>query len=69
MPTSKTERWLDWDVGEVQITTELVEREGLTTLIVTTRFPSKEVRDKLLASGADRDAVSHYEKLQAFLAS
>ena len=65
----KTERWLDWDVGEVRITTELSEREGLTTLTVTSRFPSREVRDKLLASGADRDAVSHYGKLEAFLAA
>jgi uncharacterized protein YndB with AHSA1/START domain len=65
----KTERWLDWDVGEVQTTTELFEKDGLTTLVVSTRFPSREVRDKLLASGADRDAVSHYGKLEAFLAS
>ena len=65
----KTERWLDWDVGEVRITSELFERDGLTTLVVTSRFPSKEVRDKLLASGADRDAVAHYGKLEAFLAS
>lgn len=64
----KTERWLDWDVGEVCITTELAEHDGVTTLTVTTRFPSKDVRDKLLASGADRDAVSHYEKLEVFLA-
>jgi uncharacterized protein YndB with AHSA1/START domain len=65
----KTERWLDWDVGEVRITTELFEREGRTTLVVTARFPSKAVKDALLASGADRDAVPHYEKLAAFLAS
>lgn len=64
----KTEHWLDWDAGEVRITSELTERDGVTTLTVTTRFPSKAVRDELLASGADRDAVSHYEKLQAFLA-
>jgi uncharacterized protein YndB with AHSA1/START domain len=64
----KTERWLDWDAGEVRITTELTEHAGRTTLTVTARFPSREVRDELLASGADRDAAAHYQKLEAFLA-
>ncbi len=65
---ANTEHWLDWDVGEVVVTTELDERASRTTLTHTTRFPSKKVRDKLIAAGADRGAAEHYLKLEAFLA-
>lgn len=63
----KSEFWLDWDVGEVRVTTELVENAGLTKLTVTTRYPSKEVREQLVESGANRDAATHYDKLDVFL--
>jgi uncharacterized protein YndB with AHSA1/START domain len=64
---SKTERWLDWDPGEVVVTNELTERDGLTTLTSTTRYPSAQVRDQLIAAGADRGASEHYDKLAAVL--
>ncbi|HVJ18815.1 MAG TPA: SRPBCC domain-containing protein [Polyangiaceae bacterium] len=64
---TKTERWLDWDPGEVIVTTELAERDGQTTLTSITRYPSKQVRDELLAAGANRGANEHYEKLAAYL--
>lgn len=65
-----TEHWLDWDVGEVVVTSELSEpTPGETLLTLTTRFPSREVRDQLLAAGADRGAREHYDKLDAFLAT
>lgn len=64
----KTERWADWEVGEVIVTTELVDQHGATLLVVTTRFPSQEVRDRLLAAGAARHAREHYDKLAAVLA-
>ena len=64
---AKTERWLDWDPGEVLVTIELTERAGRTTLVSTTRYPSKQVRDQLLAAGADRGASEHYDKLAAML--
>ncbi|HKQ71351.1 MAG TPA: SRPBCC domain-containing protein [Polyangiaceae bacterium] len=63
----KTEHWIDWDVGEVLVTTELAEHDGRTKMTVTSRFPSKQVRDQLVASGANRGVREHYEKLQAFL--
>lgn len=64
-----TEHWLDWDVGEVVVTTELTEpTPGETLLTLTSRFPSKQVRDQLLAAGADRGAREHYDKLEAYLA-
>lgn len=64
----KTERWADWDVGEIVVTTELVDQNGATLLIVTTRFPSKDVRDRLLAAGAAQHAREHYDKLATLLA-
>ena len=66
---AKTERWIDWDVGEVVVGAELVEHQGRTTLTSTARYPSKDVRDKLIAAGANCDVREHYEKLEAFLAS
>lgn len=65
----RTERWIDWDVGEVVVITELAERAGQTTLTHTTRYPSQDVRDKLVAAGANRGAREHYAKLAAFLAA
>jgi uncharacterized protein YndB with AHSA1/START domain len=64
---ANTEHWIDWDVGEVVATTELAEQNGRTTLTHTTRYPSQQVRDKLIAAGADRGAREHYQKLEAFL--
>jgi uncharacterized protein YndB with AHSA1/START domain len=63
----KTEHWADWDVGEVLVTTELEDRDGTTTLTLTTRYPSREIRDELLAAGADRHAREHYDKLEALI--
>jgi uncharacterized protein YndB with AHSA1/START domain len=64
---TKTERWLDWDPGEVIVSTELAEREGQTTLTSITRYPSKQVRDELIAAGANSGANEHYDKLAAVL--
>jgi len=64
---TRTERWLDWDCGEVVVTTELREHEGRTTLTSTTRYPSTQVRDELIAAGANRGTGEHYDKLAALL--
>jgi uncharacterized protein YndB with AHSA1/START domain len=63
----KTERWLDWDVGEVLVTWALEATGEGTLLTSTARYPSKDVRDKLIASGAHREAEAHYGKLEALL--
>ena len=65
----KTERWADWDAGAVVVTTELFDRSGTTLLVVTTRFASRDVRERLLALGAARHAEEHYTKLAALLAT
>ena len=65
---AKTERWIDWDVGEVLVTNELVERAGKTTLTSITCYPSSKVRDELVEAGAHRNVHEHYEHLVALLA-
>lgn len=64
-----TELWDDWDVGEVLVTTVFAERDGRTTLTVTTLFPSQEVRDALINSGMASGAAETYDKLAELLAS
>jgi uncharacterized protein YndB with AHSA1/START domain len=64
-----TELWLDWEAGETLVTTELVERGGETTLTVTSLFPSREVRDSVLKSGLEPNAVATYDRLADLLAS
>jgi uncharacterized protein YndB with AHSA1/START domain len=64
-----TERWEDWDAGEVLVTTVLTERDGRTTFTATTRFPSLEVRDTLLQAGMADQAGQVYEQLAALLAA
>jgi uncharacterized protein YndB with AHSA1/START domain len=64
-----TERWEDWDAGEILVTTVLTERDGRTTFTATTRFPSREVRDTLLQAGMADQAGLVYEQLAALLAA
>jgi uncharacterized protein YndB with AHSA1/START domain len=64
-----TEKWEDWDVGEVLVTTVLVEQGGKTTLTSTMLYPSQEVRDKILKSGLERGAAETYDRLAEYLAS
>ena len=64
-----SESWDDWDVGEVLVTVELVERDGRTTLTSTALYPSQQVRDTLLESGMARGAGETYDRLAEMLAS
>jgi uncharacterized protein YndB with AHSA1/START domain len=65
----RTERWEDWDPGEVLVSTVLSESGGTTTLTSTTVFPSQEVRDMLIKAGMTSGAAETYDKLAAHLAS
>ncbi|HEY0454437.1 SRPBCC family protein [Actinophytocola sp.] len=49
-------------------TLELVEHAGGTTLTNTLRFPTKEIRDAVLASGMDRGVGEGFERLAVLLA-
>jgi uncharacterized protein YndB with AHSA1/START domain len=63
-----SESWEDWDAGETVATTVLVERQGKTTMTLTTLFPSREVRDTVLEAGLKSGAETNYEKLADVLA-
>jgi uncharacterized protein YndB with AHSA1/START domain len=63
-----TERWEDWDPGEVIVTAEFAAAGEGTLLTVTTLFPSQEVRDQLIAHGMTDGAEAAYRKLDDVLA-
>lgn len=64
----QTENWEDWNPGEVLVTCEFAAAGDGTVLTVTTLFPSKEVRDQLIAYGMSDGAEASYQKLDAVLA-
>lgn len=49
----RTERWEDWDAGEVVETVTFTERDGRTTLTSTGLYPSRDVRDAVLKAGLE----------------
>ena len=55
------------DAGESVVTTELVERDGNTTLNVTVLYPSSEVREAVIQSGMEHGAAESYDKLAELL--
>jgi uncharacterized protein YndB with AHSA1/START domain len=65
-----TERFDEpFDSGESLVTTTFVERDGRTTVAMTSQFDSQEMRDGVLQSGmADGVGVS-YDRLEALLAT
>jgi uncharacterized protein YndB with AHSA1/START domain len=50
------------------VTAELVEEQGHTRLNVTVVYPSREVRDLVIASGMARGAGLSYDRLEDLLA-
>ncbi len=54
--------------GESLVTAVFTERDGETTLIATILYPSKEVRDAVIASGMEHGAAESYDKLAEMLA-
>jgi uncharacterized protein YndB with AHSA1/START domain len=66
----RTEQWEDWDPGETVCTTELTEQNGRTTMMSSMVFPTKEVRDVVLAGGLTPKGTSEfYDRLEALLGS
>ena len=51
------------DAGESVVTSVLTEQEGRTTLTATVSYPSKEVRDAVVAAGMEHGAAESYDKL------
>jgi uncharacterized protein YndB with AHSA1/START domain len=64
----RTEAWVDWDAGEVLVTTEFEEKGAQTIVTVRALFPSREIRDAVLEAGMKSGAAANYERLSAFLA-
>ena len=50
------------------VTSELSEENGKTRLTVTVRYPSKDVRDIVMASGVSTGAGISYDRLEDLLA-
>jgi uncharacterized protein YndB with AHSA1/START domain len=63
-----TENWEDWNPGEVLVTTTFEPEGGGTLVTVTTAFPSKDIRDQLIAAGMTDGAEASYARLDAVLA-
>lgn len=53
--------------GESEVTSVLTECAGLTTLVVTIRYLSREVRDAVIKSGMEHGAAESYDKLAELL--
>lgn len=53
--------------GEARVTTVLTEKDGKTTLVVTSLAASKEIRDAVIASGMEHGAAETYDRLAELL--
>ena len=47
-----------------EVTAELTEEDGKTRLVTTVRYPSREVRDIVIASGMAKGAAISYDRLE-----
>jgi uncharacterized protein YndB with AHSA1/START domain len=57
------------EMGEALVTTELSEKNGVTTHKMTIRYESKEVRDAALKTGMTDGMEMSYQKLDELLAA
>ena len=56
------------EMGEALVTTDLVEKDGVTTQTITIRYESKEVRDAALKTGMTDGMEMGYGRLDELLA-
>lgn len=63
-----TEIFEDFPDVESVVTSELLNEGDKTRLIVTVRYPSKDVRDMVIASGMSKGAGISYDRLEDVLA-
>jgi len=64
-----TEIFADYPDSVSVVTTEYTEEDGKTRLTATVRYPSREVRDMVIASGMSRGAAISYDRLEELLAT
>ena len=67
--TVHTERYEAVDVPPSTVTTTYEEHDGVTTMRALCRYPSKETRDAVIASGMERGMNSSYDAMDALLAA
>jgi uncharacterized protein YndB with AHSA1/START domain len=60
------EAWYD---GESLNTWTLTEKDGNTTLVLTSQYDSREIRDEVLESGMESGVATSYNRLDDILAS
>jgi uncharacterized protein YndB with AHSA1/START domain len=58
-----------WYEGEAVGTVEFVERGGKTTLTMTMRYASKEIRDAVLKSPMEQGVAASFDNLAGLLAA
>jgi uncharacterized protein YndB with AHSA1/START domain len=59
----RTERWEDWDAGEIIETVTFTEHAGRTTLTSTGLYPSRDVRDAVLKAGLENGTRETFGRL------
>ncbi len=55
--------------AEAMSTTTLEEADGVTTMRILARYPSRELRDAAIASGMERGLQSSFDSLEGVLES
>jgi uncharacterized protein YndB with AHSA1/START domain len=63
-----TEIFEDFPDSVSVVTAELADEDGKTRLTATVRYPSKDVRDMVIASGMSKGAGISYDRLEDLLA-
>jgi uncharacterized protein YndB with AHSA1/START domain len=59
----------DWTGGETVVTTLFTENSGKTTLAMTVRYASREVRDNVLKSGMETGVAESFDRLDEIFAA
>ncbi len=57
----------DWTGGETIVSTDIVEKNGKSTITTTVRFASREARDAALQTGMTTGMETGYERLEQLL--
>jgi uncharacterized protein YndB with AHSA1/START domain len=60
---------MDGQPGESLVTTSLIEQAGKTTVTMTLRFESREIRDLALKSGMEQGVAASYDRLAELLST
>lgn len=62
-----TETFDGSDAGEAEVTTVLAEQDGRTTMTVTVHYPSRQVRDAVVATNMEAGVGESYDRMAEVL--